>query len=241
MSKGVALITGATRGIGKAIALQLAQDGFSIALNYRVENPELKVEIEKYQVECFMVEGDVSDTTAVERLVNATFEHFGRIDVLVNNAGITRDNLLIRMKENEFDDVIHTNLKGSYNLMRQVTPIMMKQRAGRIINISSVVGIAGNAGQVNYAASKAGVIGMTKSLAKEVGSRGILVNAVAPGFIQTDMTDKLNDAQKENILAQIPLKQMGTAQDVADAVSFLAGEKSKYITGQVLVVDGGMF
>ena len=242
MSK-VALITGATRGIGKQIALKLAKQGYSIALNYRKENEELinaKKEIEAENVECLCVQGDVSSFEECERFVKETAEHFGTIDVLVNNAGITKDMLLMRMKEEDFRQVIDINLVGTFNVTKSVIPYMMKARNGRIINISSVVGISGNAGQTNYAASKAGIIGFTKSLAKEVASRNILVNAVAPGFIETSMTDVLKDEIKEEIAKAIPLKRMGTAEDVANVVKFLTSEESSYITGQVLHVDGGM-
>ena len=242
MSK-VALITGATRGIGKQIALKLAKQGYSIALNYRKENEELinaKKEIEAENVECLCVQGDVSSFEECERFVKETAEHFGTIDVLVNNAGITKDMLLMRMKEEDFRQVIDINLVGTFNVTKNVIPYMMKARNGRIINISSVVGISGNAGQTNYAASKAGIIGFTKSLAKEVASRNILVNAVAPGFIETSMTDVLKDEIKEEIAKAIPLKRMGTAEDVANVVKFLTSEESSYITGQVLHVDGGM-
>lgn len=242
MSK-VALITGATRGIGKQIALTLAKDGYSIALNYRKENEELintKNEIKAENVECLCVQGDVSSFEDCERLVKETAQHFGTIDVLVNNAGITKDMLLMRMKEEDFRQVIDVNLVGTFNVTKNVIPYMMKVRTGRIINISSVVGVSGNAGQTNYAASKAGIIGFTKSLAKEVASRNILVNAVAPGFIETNMTDVLKDEVKEEIAKAIPLKRMGTAQDVANVVKFLASGESSYITGQVINVDGGM-
>ena len=242
MSK-VALITGATRGIGKQIALTFAKQGYSIALNYRKENEELinaKKEIEAENVECLCVQGDVSSFEECERFVKETAEHFGTIDVLVNNAGITKDMLLMRMKEEDFRQVIDINLVGTFNVTKSVIPYMMKARNGRIINISSVVGISGNAGQTNYAASKAGIIGFTKSLAKEVASRNILVNAIAPGFIETSMTDVLKDEIKEEIAKAIPLKRMGTAEDVANVVKFLTSEESSYITGQVLHVDGGM-
>lgn len=242
MSK-VALITGATRGIGKQIALTLAKEGYSIALNYRKENEELtttKKEIEANNVECLCVQGDVSSFEDCEKLVKETIEHFGSIDVLVNNAGITKDMLLMRMKEEDFRAVIDVNLIGTFNVTKNVIPYMMKARSGRIINISSVVGVSGNAGQTNYAASKAGIIGFTKSLAKEVASRNILVNAVAPGFIETNMTDVLKDEVKEEIAKNIPLKRMGTAEDVANVVKFLASNESSYITGQVINVDGGM-
>lgn len=239
----VALVTGATRGIGKEIAITLASIGYDIALNYRKENEELtntKKEIEKNNVKCLAVQGDVSNYTDTQNMVNKVIEEFGKIDVLVNNAGITKDMLLMRMKEEDFKDVIDVNLIGTFNMTKNVIPYMMKAHSGRIINLSSVVGISGNAGQTNYSASKAGIIGFTKSLAKEVGSRNILVNAIAPGFIKTDMTDKLKDEIKEEIEKNIPLKRLGTTKDVANLVKFLASEDSSYITGQVINVDGGM-
>lgn len=239
----VALITGATRGIGKQIALTLSKEGYNIALNYRTENDELeelKKEIEKDNVKVLTVQGDVSNFQDCEKIVKETIEIFGRIDVLVNNAGITKDMLLARMKEEDFKQVIDVNLLGTFNVTKNVISYMMKARSGRIINISSVVGISGNAGQSNYAASKAGIIGFTKSLAKEVASRNILVNAIAPGFIQTNMTDVLKDEVKEEIAKLIPLKRMGSAEDVANLVKFLTSEDSSYITGQVINVDGGM-
>ena len=242
MSK-VALITGATRGIGKEIALTLTKEGYDISLNYRKENEDLdstKKQIEELGRKCLAVKADVSSFDECVNLVKQTIENFGQIDVLVNNAGITKDNLLMRMKEEDFKDVINVNLIGTFNMTKNTIPYMMKARQGRIINISSVVGIAGNAGQTNYSASKAGIIGFTKSLAKEIASRNILVNAVAPGFIQTSMTDVLKDDVKENIAKSIPLKRMGTPQDVANVVKFLSSEDSAYITGQVINVDGGM-
>ena len=241
--ENVAFITGATRGIGRQIAITLAKNGFDIALNYRKENEELEntiKEIESQNVRCFAVQGDISNFESAEEMVNKIIAEFGKIDVLINNAGITKDMLLMRMKKEDFESVIDVNLVGTFNITKNVIPFMMKQRSGRIINISSVVGISGNAGQTNYSASKAGIIGFTKSLAKEVGSRNILVNAVAPGFIQTQMTDVLKDEVKEEIAKQIPLKRMGTTQDVANVVKFLASEESSYITGQVIQVDGGM-
>ena len=239
----IALITGATRGIGKQIAITLAENGFDIALNYRTENEDLentKMEIEKIGRKCVAVKGDVSSYEDCENFVKEVIAQYGKIDVLVNNAGITKDNLLMRMKKEDFEDVLNVNLVGTFNVTKNVIPYMMKERNGRIINISSVVGIAGNAGQTNYAASKAGIIGFTKSLAKEVASRNILVNAVAPGFIETNMTDVLKDEIKENIAKNIPLKRMGNAKDVANLVNFLVSNESSYITGQVINVDGGM-
>lgn len=241
--KNVALITGASRGIGKQIAITLAKEGFDISLNCRKQNEDvlkIKEEIEKYNVECLVVEGDVSIFQDTERITKQTIEHFGKIDVLVNNAGITKDMLLLRMKEEDFKSVIDINLCGTFNMTKNVSSYMMKARSGRIINLASVVGISGNGGQSNYAASKAGIIGFTKSLAKELASRNILVNAIAPGFIETDMTNVLKDETKEKILEQIPLKREGNAEDVANVVKFLASSDSSYITGQVINVDGGM-
>lgn len=239
----VALITGATRGIGKEIALELAENGFDIAINYRSIQEgmeELKKEIEKHNVRAEFVKADVSNFEECENMVKETIEKFGKIDVLVNNAGITKDGLIMRMKKEDFENVIDVNLTGTFNVTRNVIPYMIKQKSGRIINLSSVVGVAGNAGQTNYSASKAGVIGFTKSLAKEVASRNILVNAIAPGFIDTDMTNVLSDAVKEGINAQIPLKRMGSPREVAKIVKFLSSDDSSYITGQVINVDGGM-
>ena len=237
----VALITGATRGIGKEIALELARNGFDIAVNYRgTIDEDLKKEIEANNVRCEFVEADVSNFEQCESMIKETIEKYGRIDVLVNNAGITKDGLIMRMKKEDFEAVIDVNLVGTFNVTRNVIPYMIKQKSGRIINVSSVVGVAGNAGQTNYSASKAGVIGFTKSLAKEVASRNILVNAIAPGFIDTDMTKVLSDNVKEGINAQIPLKRMGTPNEVAKVVKFLASEDSSYVTGQVINIDGGM-
>lgn len=242
MSK-VVFITGGTRGIGRQIALTFAKQGYDIAINYRSQNEELenlKKEIEQNNVRCLAVQGDVSKFEDCERFVKEIIEFYGKIDVLVNNAGITKDTLLMRMKKEDFESVIDVNLVGTFNVTKNVISHMLKARSGRVINISSVVGVSGNAGQTNYSASKAGIIGFTKSLAKEVASRNILVNAVAPGFIQTDMTDVLKDDVKENIAKQIPLNRMGSAEDVANVVKFLASEDSSYITGQVVNVDGGM-
>ena len=239
----VALITGAARGIGKQIAITLAKEGYNIALNYRTNTDsiiELKDKIESYGVKCLLIQGDVSVYEDTERMTKETIEEFGKIDVLVNNAGITKDTLLLRMKEEDFESVINVNLIGTYNMTKNVSSYMMKARNGRIINVSSVVGVSGNAGQSNYSASKAGIIGFTKSLAKEVASRNILVNAIAPGFIETSMTDVLKDDIKEEIAKSIPLKRMGTTKDVANLVKFLASDESSYITGQVINVDGGM-
>ena len=239
----VALITGAARGIGKQIAITLAKEGYNIALNYRTKTDsiiELKDKIESYGVKCLLIQGDVSVYEDTERMTKETIEEFGKIDVLVNNAGITKDTLLLRMKEEDFESVINVNLIGTYNMTKNVSSYMMKARNGRIINVSSVVGVSGNAGQSNYSASKAGIIGFTKSLAKELASRNILVNAVAPGFIETDMTKALKDDVKEKTFEQIPLKREGKAEEVANVVKFLASSDSSYITGQVINIDGGM-
>ena len=239
----VAFITGGTKGIGKQIAKTLSQNKFDIVINYRTENEELKnlkKEIENFNVKCLLVKGDVSNFEDCKKMVEIIIKEFGQINVLVNNAGITKDMLLARMKKEDFEDVINVNLVGTFNITKNVVPYMMKKREGRIINISSVVGISGNAGQSNYSASKAGIIGFTKSLAKELASRNILVNAVAPGFIETQMTDVLKEEVKEKIVNNIPLKRIGTTQDVADVVEFLTSSKSSYITGQIINVDGGM-
>ena len=238
----VALITGGTRGIGKAIAKKFAENGYDLIINYVSENTDLeklKKDINSNN-EILFVRANVGDFNSCEELVKKAIEKYGKIDVLVNNAGITRDNLIMRMKEEDFDKVINTNLKGTFNVTKNVVPYMMKKRFGKIVNISSVVGVSGNAGQCNYAASKAGIIGFTKSIAKELASRNILANCIAPGFIDTDMTEVLSDSVKENINSQIPLKRMGSAEEIAKAVYFLAGEDNTYITGQVLNVDGGM-
>lgn len=239
----VALITGGTRGIGKEIAYTLAEENYDIIINYRTENEELmklKKEIEQKRVRCLLLKGDVSNFEDCKKLVEEAINRMNHIDVLVNNAGITKDMLLMRMKPEDFNEVINVNLIGTFNMTKNVINYMMKERKGRIINISSVVGISGNAGQTNYSASKAGIIGFTKSLAKEVASRNILVNAIAPGFIQTDMTNILKENVKDEIAKTIPLKRMGTAKDVANVVKFLVSEDSSYITGQVIQVDGGM-
>lgn len=239
----VALITGATRGIGKAIAIRLANAGFDIALNYRKENDDLtntKSEIEKAGVDCLPVQGDISSFEDCERIAKEIFDKFGKIDVLVNNAGITKDMLLMRMKPEDFLSVVDVNLIGTFNMTRNVVPYMVKARSGKIVNISSVVGIEGNAGQTNYSASKAGIIGFTKSLARELGSRNILVNAVAPGFIETDMTAVLSDSVRDEIAKKISLRRMGSAEDVAGVVEFLCGEASSYVTGTVIPVTGGL-
>lgn len=239
----VAIVTGGTRGIGRAIALKLADHGANIVINYRnsdKEAEELKAILEEKGVKVLAVKCDISNFEDSKNLMDKCKEVFGKIDILVNNAGITKDTLIMRMKEEDFDNVIDVNLKGTFNCAKHASAIMLKQRFGKIINMTSVVGIAGNAGQVNYAASKAGVIGLTKSLAKELGSRGITVNAVAPGFINTDMTASLSEKVKEEASKNIPLKRLGEPEDVANLVGFLASDAANYITGQVINVDGGM-
>ena len=227
-----AVITGAAKGIGRATAIRFAKEGCNVVLNYRSNvSDELIAEIEGYGVECMPFKADVSKFEEAKK-------KFGSVDVLVNNAGITRDMLIMRMSEDEFDSVISTNLKGVFNTIRFASNIMLKQRAGAIINMSSVVGLIGNAGQANYAASKAGVIGLTKATAKELAARGVTCNAIAPGFIETDMTEVLSDEVKNQMLASIPLKRFGNADEVAEVCVFLA--KNRYITGQVINVDGGM-
>ena len=240
MLKGkTAVITGAAKGIGKAVAVAFAREGCNIVLNYRsTVSDEVIKEIESYGVECMAVKGDVSVFEEAEALIKGAKEKFGSVDVLVNNAGITKDGLLMRMSESDFDSVLNTNLKGTFNTIRHASNIMLKQRAGAIINMASVVGEIGNVGQANYAASKAGVIGLTKTTARELAARGVTCNAIAPGFIETDMTAVLKDDIKEAMAANIPLKRFGTGEDVAQAAVFLA--KNRYITGQVLNVDGGM-
>ena len=238
-----AVITGASRGIGREIALKYAKEGANIVLNYRnseTEALQLKEELDKLGSNTLIVKANVSKLEEAEKLIKEAKEVFGRVDILVNNAGITKDNLIMRMKEEDFDSVIDVNLKGAFNCLKAVTPIMIRQKAGKIINMSSVVGVIGNAGQVNYCASKAGLIGMTKSLAREIGGKNINVNAIAPGFIDTDMTKVLSEDQKKNILSQVPLKRFGNALDIANLALFLASDQSNYITGQVIHVDGGM-
>ena len=240
----VALITGASQGIGKEVALTLAGYGAKIAVNYypgcEADAAVVVKEVEAMGVEAFAVEGDVTNFDGVKEMFDSVLAQFGRIDILVNNAGITKDNLALKMSERDFDAVIAVNLKGTFNCMKHISKIMLKQKYGRIINMSSIVGVHGNAGQVNYAATKAGVIGMAKSLAQELGSRNITVNAVAPGFIDTDMTKGLPEDVKKQMLAGIPLRRMGQVKDIAEAVAFLASDRASYITGQTLLVDGGM-
>lgn len=238
------LITGGSRGIGKAVAMKFAENGYKIIINYvsgKTDTEQLKKELlQAGAADILLIKADVSNSEDVKNMVKETIEKFEKIDVLVNNAGITKDNLLMRMSEEEFDKVIQINLKGTYLVTKEVTRYMMKKKKGSIVNLASVVGVAGNAGQCNYAASKAGIIGLTKSVAKELASRNIRANAVAPGFIETDMTNVLKDEIKENINSQIPLKRMGTAREVAELVYFLGEDASSYITAQVINVDGGM-
>lgn len=238
-----AVITGASRGIGREIALKYAKEGANIVLNYRnseTEALQLKEELDKLGSDTLIIKANVGKFEEAEKLIKEAKEVFGRVDILVNNAGITKDNLIMRMKEEDFDSVIDVNLKGAFNCLKAVTPIMIRQKYGKIINMSSVVGVIGNAGQVNYCASKAGLIGMTKSLAREIGGKNINVNAIAPGFIDTDMTKVLSEDQKKNIMSQVPLKRLGQADDIANLALFLASNQSNYITGQVIHVDGGM-
>ena len=239
----VALVTGASRGIGRQIALTLAGYGAEVIVNYngsKEKAEEVVREIEQKGGKAVAVQCSVADYEACGMMITQMLEQFGHIDILVNNAGITKDNLMIKMSEEDFDAVIATNLKGTFNTIKHMYRPFLKQKAGRIINLSSVSGVLGNAGQANYSASKAGVIGLTKSMARELASRNITVNAVAPGFINTDMTQAMTDAAKEATLAQIPLKRVGDPEDIAETVAFLASEKAGYITGQVISVDGGM-
>ncbi|MCR6111159.1 3-oxoacyl-[acyl-carrier-protein] reductase [Bacillus sp. A301a_S52] len=238
-----ALVTGGSRGIGKAICLELAEQGVNVAVNFSGNQEKAEAVAEQCRqlgVKALAVQADVADADSVKQMIETVIKTFGSIDILVNNAGITRDTLIMRMKEEDFDAVINTNLKGVFNCSKAVTRPMMKQRYGRIINISSVVGVLGNAGQANYVASKAGVIGLTKSLARELANRNIRVNTVAPGFIETEMTDELPEETKKALLNQIPLAELGKPEDVARVVVFLASEASAYMTGQTLHVDGGM-
>lgn len=239
-----ALITGSSRGIGAAIALRLAKDGFDIALNDlnegMFENNDIAEKIREFGVKCEIFRADVSDYSQCEEMVGSVKEKFGGLDVLVNNAGITKDGLMARMSEEQYDKVIAVNQKSVFNMMKLAGKIMMKQRSGRIINMASVAGLYGNPGQINYSASKAAVIGMTKTVAKELGSRGVGVNAVAPGFIKTPMTDKLTEEQKNAVLNLIAMKRYGLPEEIAGVVSFLASEDSSYVTGQVIEISGGL-
>lgn len=239
----IALVTGASRGIGKAIALKLASEGATVIVNYNGSKERAEETVKEITDQGGTAEAmgcNVSDYSACENLVKEILEKYGRVDILVNNAGITRDNLLMRMSEQDFDDVISTNLKGAFNTIRHLSRQLLKQRSGKIINISSVSGMMGNAGQANYSASKAGVIGLTKSVARELASRGICVNAVAPGFIATEMTASMPESVLEEAKKSIPLGRVGNTADIANMVAFLAGEGGDYITGQVFCVDGGM-
>ncbi|WP_108669730.1 3-oxoacyl-[acyl-carrier-protein] reductase [Peribacillus acanthi] len=238
-----ALVTGASRGIGREIALELAREGADVAVNFAGSESkanEVVDEIKAMGRNAIAIQCDVSDSAAVSEMIQKSLDTFGKLDILVNNAGITKDNLLMRMKEEEWDSVINTNLKGVFLCTKAITRSMMKQRSGRIINVASIVGVSGNAGQANYVAAKAGVIGFTKTAAKELASRNITVNAIAPGFITTDMTDKLTEEVKEAMLNQIPLARLGEPRDIARVVAFLASEDSAYMTGQTLHIDGGM-
>lgn len=239
-----ALVTGASRGIGRSIALQLAEEGYNVAVNYAGSKDKAEAVVEEIKakgVESFAIQANVAKGDEVKEMIKEVVSQFGSVDVLVNNAGITKDNLLMRMKEQEWDDVIDTNLKGVFNCIQQVTPQMLRQRSGAIINLTSIVGAMGNPGQANYVATKAGVIGLTKTAARELASRGITVNAVAPGFIVSDMTNALSDDLKDQMLEQIPLKRFGEDTDIANTVAFLASDKAKYITGQTIHVNGGMY
>lgn len=243
MEKKVAIVTGASRGIGRAIALRLSKDGAVVVINYRhaqEKAQEVQREIIESGGQAYIKQCDVSDFASCEAFVKEVIGEFGRIDILVNNAGVVKDGLLMGMSEEDFDRVLNTNLKGAFHMLRFVSRQMLKQRSGRVINMSSVSGVMGNAGQANYAASKAGLIGLTKSAARELAARGITVNAIAPGFIETEMTDVLSEDAKKAAAAQIPLGKFGKPEQVAAAVSFLASEEAGYITGQVLAVDGGM-
>ncbi len=239
----VALVTGAGRGIGRAIACELARQGAAVIVNYngsRERALETAAEIEAFGGQAEVIGCDVSDFSACGKMVEDMVEKYAHVDILVNNAGITRDNLILRMTEEDYDRVLDTNLKGAFNTIRHLSRHFLKQKGGKIVNISSVSGVLGNGGQANYSASKAGLIGLTKSVARELASRGICVNAVAPGFIETDMTQALPEKSREAAVASIPMGRMGSAEDVAQMVAFLAGSRSDYITGQVICVDGGM-
>lgn len=239
----IALVTGSSRGIGRSIALELGKKGVNVAVNYagnEQKAEEVVQELHDLGVKAIKIRANVADEQDVKAMIKEVTKEFGRLDILVNNAGITKDNLLMRMKVEEFDQVIETNLKGAFLCTKAVTRQMMKQRYGKIINIASIVGVSGNPGQANYVAAKAGLIGLTKSTAKELATRNILVNAVAPGFITTDMTNILTEEQKDAILSQIPLEKLGEPEDIANVVCFLASDDAKYITGQTIHVDGGM-
>ncbi|MDD3404284.1 MAG: 3-oxoacyl-[acyl-carrier-protein] reductase [Hespellia sp.] len=239
----IAIVTGASRGIGKAVAVKLASQGATVVINYngsKERAEEVKQEIENAGGKAEIMQCNISDFAAAEEFIKAVHGRFGSIDILVNNAGITKDGLIMRMSEADYDAVLNTNLKGTFNCIRHAAKFMLKQRSGRIINMASVVGVMGNAGQANYAASKAGVIGLTKTVAREFASRGVTANAIAPGFIETEMTEVLSDAVKSASEGMIPLGKFGHTEDVANAVAFLASEEAGYITGQVLNVDGGM-
>jgi 3-oxoacyl-[acyl-carrier protein] reductase len=239
----VAVVTGGGRGIGRAVAVRLAEEGANVAISYRSNDAaaeEAAEAVRKAGVECEIFKGDVSEPDDVESLFKGVSDAFGRTDILVNNAGITRDNLMMRMKADEFDDVLRTNLGGTYLCTRAVLRPMVRARWGRIVNVSSVVGLVGNAGQANYAASKAGIIGFTKSVAREVAQRGITANAVAPGYVETELTGSLPENVKEAIRTQVPMGRFGEAEEVAEVVAFLVGEQAGYVTGQTIAVDGGM-
>ena len=246
LTSKIALITGGIKGIGKATALTLASKGANIVLNYRKNSNndeialKLQKEIESLGVQVLLAKGDISNEEDVKEIFKLIKDHFGKLDILVNNAGITRDNLIIRTKTEDFNQVIDANLKGTFLCMKYASKMMIKQKYGKIISLSSVTGIIGNPGQANYAASKAGIIGMSKSLAKELGSRHITVNVVAPGFVETDMTKKLDQEYLENMIHHIPLERLGKPEDIAYAVAFLASDEASYITGHVLQADGGM-
>ncbi|GAF12838.1 3-oxoacyl-[acyl-carrier protein] reductase [Bacillus sp. JCM 19045] len=243
LANQTAIVTGASRGIGRAIALELAAKGANIVINYagnQAKAEEVVAQVKELGSEAFAYQADVANSDDVQAMMKETISRFGSIDILVNNAGITKDNLLMRMKEQDWDDVIDTNLKGVFLCAKAVSRQMMKQRSGRIINVASVVGVLGNPGQANYVAAKAGVIGLTKSLAREFASRNVLVNAIAPGFISTDMTDELDSTAKEALLTQIPLGKLGEPEHVANVVRFLASDDAAYMTGQTIHIDGGM-